>query len=155
MSDLVGQMAPDFKLPDQTGKEHSLSDYKGQYVLLYFYPKDMTPGCTTEACTFRDRMNDLKKAGIQVLGVSADSVEKHKKFAEKYQLNFPLLADTEKKVVQDYDVFREKSFMGRIGLGIHRESFLINPEGVIVKHYQKVKPTEHPDEVLDDVKKLS
>ncbi len=150
MSEFENKMAPDFTLPDQSEKEHSLSDYFGQYVLLYFYPKDMTPGCTVEACTFRDTLNDFKKEGIQVLGVSADSVDRHKKFAEKYDLNFPLLSDMNKKVVQEYGVYQEKSFMGKIGLGINRESFLISPEGKILKHYQKVKPADHPAEVLKD-----
>lgn len=154
MSRFENKRAPDFNLPDQDYKEHSLSDYKGKYVLLYFYPKDMTPGCTIEACAFRDSLNDLKAGGIQVLGVSTDSVESHKKFAKKYDLNFPLLADVNKKVVQYYDLFREKSFMGKIGFGIHRESFLINPEGKIVKHYKKVKPADHPSEVLKDTKAI-
>lgn len=146
--------APKFSLPDETGKIHSLSDFKGKYVLLYFYPKDDTPGCTTEALCMRDRMNDLKKADIQVLGVSADDEKSHMKFKEKYHLNFPLLADVNKKVIQDYDVWKEKSMYGKKYMGIMRESFLIDPKGIVVKHYEKVKPAEHAEEVLADVKKM-
>lgn len=154
MKNLVDQKAPDFSLPDENGKIHSLADYRGQYVLLYFYPKDMTPGCTTEAECFRDRFNDLKAYNIQVLGVSADSVKSHKKFKDKHHLNFPLLADTEKKTIEDYGVWKEKSMMGKTFMGISRESFLIDPEGIIIKHYEKVTPAEHAEEVIEDVKKL-
>ncbi len=112
----------------------------------------MTSGCTVEACTLRDRMNDLKALGVQVLGVSADSVESHKKFKEKERLNFPLLADTERKVVEAYSVWQKKSLYGKFFMGIMRESFLIDGKGVIVKHYQKVKPAEHAEEVIADVK---
>lgn len=154
MIDFVGKKAPDFKLLDDEGRERSLSEFKGQTVLLYFYPKDMTPGCTVEACTLRDHMNDLKGAGVQVLGVSADSVASHKKFKEKHKLNFPLLADTEKTVVQQYGVWGEKAFMGKKYMGIFRDSFLIDKTGVVVKHYQKVKPAVHAEEVLADVKAM-
>lgn len=152
MDTLVNKKAPNFTLLDQDGKEHSLSDYKGKKVLLYFYPKDDTPGCTKEACSFRDSLNDLKKYDLQVLGVSCDSVESHKKFANKFQLNFPLLADTEKKVVEDYGVWVEKSMYGKKYMGIQRDSFLINEEGKIVKHYIKVKPEQHVDEIIEDLK---
>lgn len=123
-------------------------------MLLYFYPKDMTPGCTTEACTFRDALNDLQQADVQVIGVSADSVKSHKKFAEKYKLNFPLLADEKKELIEGFGVWKEKLLFGKLGLGISRESFLIDPEGKIVKHYTKVDPKAHPQEVLADVKAL-
>jgi peroxiredoxin Q/BCP len=146
--------APDFKLSDETGKIHSLSDYKGQNVLLYFYPKDMTPGCTVEAQCFRDRLNDLKALGVQVLGVSADSIGSHQKFKEKHHLNFPLLADTDKEVIQKYGVWKEKSMYGKKYMGISRESFLIDREGMIVKHYAKVTPAQHVEEVLKDAKKM-
>ena len=138
--------APTFTLPDQNGKPHSLSDYTGQIVLLYFYPKDDTPGCTTEACNFRDHLksaNDTGRRGsqtspasadIQILGISCDSVESHKKFADKFKLNFPLLADTEKKVVNDYGVWVEKSMYGKKYMGIQRDSFLIDKNGEIIKH---------------------
>lgn len=154
MVNLTGSRAPDFKLEDQDNKWHSLADYEGKYVLLYFYPKDMTSGCTVEAQCFRDRMNDFKAFGVQVLGVSCDDVKSHKKFAEKHGLNFPLLADVEKKVVEDYGVWVEKSMYGKKYMGIQRDSFLIDPQGKIVKHYVKVKPETHIEEVLEDLKKL-
>ena len=155
MVDLVGSKAPDFSLPDQDGKPHSLSDYLGKTVLLYFYPKDMTPGCTVEACSFRDAMNDLKAGGVQVLGLSVDSVESHKKFAERYHLNFPILSDMNKKVVQDYGVWGDRKFLGVKYVGTSRESFLINGKGVVVKHYPKVKPATHVAEVLKDVGEMA
>lgn len=151
----VNNKAPEFSLPDQDGKIHSLSDYKGKYVILYFYPKDMTPGCTIEACNFRDSTSDLNKLNVQVLGVSADSVDRHKKFEEKRHLNFPLLSDETKKTLEAYGVWVEKSMFGKKYMGIQRDSFLINPEGVIVKHYKKVKPTEHTDQVIADVKAMA
>lgn len=155
MSTLLNKQAPEFVLLDQDGINRSLSDYRGQFVLLYFYPKDMTPGCTTEACEFRDRMNDAADAGLQVLGVSADSVESHKKFAQRYQLHFPLLADTEKEVIQVYGVWKPKKMFGKEYMGIARQSFLINPEGTVVKHYKTVKPKEHAAQVLADVAEMS
>lgn len=151
----LNQSAPDFKLPDETGQTHSLNDYHGQYVLLYFYPKDMTSGCTTEAQCFRDTINDLKAQNVQVLGVSADSIESHQKFKAAHHLNFPLLSDPEKTVIQKYGVWKEKSMYGRKYMGIVRESFLIDPEGNVVKHYEKVVPAKHAAEVLEDVKKLT
>lgn len=154
MTSLLNTPVPSFSLQDQDGNMHTPEQYKGKYLLLYFYPKDMTPGCTTEACTFRDTMNNLKESDVQVLGVSADSVESHKKFAQKYQLNFPLLADTEKTLIQALGIWKEKTLFGKIGLGISRDSFLVNPEGMVVKHYEKVDPQEHPAEVLADVQAL-
>lgn len=147
----VTKKAPVFKLPDQDGKIHSLADYSGQIVLLYFYPKDMTSGCTTEAQGFRDLAKEYKKAGIVVLGVSIDSVKSHKKFCEKESLNFTLLSDEDKKAVEKYGVWKEKSMYGKKYMGIMRESFLIGKDGRIVKHYEKVNPIEHPAEVLKDV----
>lgn len=154
MAVLLNNQAPDFHLLDDEGNERSLSEFKGKAVLLYFYPKDMTPGCTIEAECMRDRMNDLKAAGVQVLGVSVDDVKSHAKFKLKHHLNFPLLADTEKKVVNDYGVWQEKSMFGKKYMGISRESFLIDRGGKIVKHYEKVRPDTHAREVLDDVKTL-
>lgn len=145
--------AIDFSLPDQNGKVHSLSSYKGSWVFLYFYPKDDTPGCTKEACGFRDSLNDLKKHNVFVLGVSADSVSSHQKFAKKYNLNFPLLSDEKKEIIKAYGAFGKKKFMGKEFEGILRISFLINPKGEIVKKYDKVKPEVHAKEVLEDVKK--
>jgi len=144
--------APDFNLPDQDGKLHKLSDYKGRWVLLYFYPKDNTPGCTKEACGIRDEFKNFKNLNIVVLGVSADSSESHKKFAQKYKLPFTLLSDESKKVLKKYGVWGKKKFMGKEYEGILRTSFLINPDGKIVKIYEKVKPDIHAKEVLKDFK---
>lgn len=146
-----GSEAPNFTLPDQNGVTHSLYDYRGEWVLLYFYPKDNTPGCTTESCALRDAFPMLEEKGCVVLGVSTDSVQSHKKFEEKYQLPFPLLADTEKELVKCYGVWSPKKFMGREFLGTLRTSFLINPAGKIAKIYEKVKPAIHADEVLADL----
>jgi len=150
----LGAKAPDFNLPDQDGTMHSLKEQKGKWFLLYFYPKDDTPGCTVEACTIRDNYSAFKKAGIVVLGVSADSVKKHAKFAEKYKLPFTLLADEEKVAINAYDVWAKKKFMGREYMGILRNSFLINPEGKIAKIYEGVKPADHAEEVLADAKAM-
>jgi peroxiredoxin Q/BCP len=144
--------APDFNLPDQDGKLHKLSDYKGKWVLLYFYPKDNTPGCTKEACGIRDEFKNFKNLNIVVLGVSADSSESHKKFAQKYKLPFTLLSDESKKVLKKYGVWGKKKFMGKEYEGILRTSFLINPDGKIVKIYEQVKPDIHAKEVLKDFK---
>ncbi len=152
---MVGTQAPAFTLPDQEGKEHSLSGYKGRWVLLYFYPKDDTPGCTIEACAIRDQFKDFTKIGAVVLGVSTDSVASHKKFANAYKLPFTLLADVTKEVVGRYGVFGEKKFMGRTYLGTMRTSFLIDPKGKIVKVYEKVKPEIHAAEVIADLKALT
>ncbi len=143
-----GAAAPEFTLPDQDGKTHSLADYKGKWVLLYFYPKDDTPGCTKEACMIRDAFPDFGKLGIAVLGVSIDPPASHKKFAEKHALPFTLLADTEKKAVHAYGVWGKKKFMGREYEGTLRTSFLIDPEGKVAKVYEDVKPETHADEVL-------
>ncbi len=151
----VGAKAPDFTLPDQDGKEHTLSDYAGKWVLLYFYPKDDTPGCTIEACTIRDQFEDFKSIGAVVLGVSTDSVQSHKKFALSYSLPFTLLADEHKEVVGRYGVFGEKKFMGWEYVGTNRTSFLINPDGKIAKVYEKVKPLVHAEEVIADLKSFA
>jgi len=150
----LGKKAPAFSLPDQDGNVHTLSDYLGKWILLYFYPKDDTPGCTKEACMIRDHWPKFKKLGIQVFGVSVDPVKRHAKFVEKYDLPFTLLADEEKKIVQKYGVWGEKKFMGRTYLGTSRVSYLIDPEGTIAKVYEDVKPAEHAEEVLRDLKRL-
>ncbi|MBI3615555.1 MAG: thioredoxin-dependent thiol peroxidase [Candidatus Omnitrophica bacterium] len=147
----IGDTAPAFTLPDQDGKEHSLSEYKGSWVLVYFYPRDDTPGCTREACTLRDHFSKFGKLKAQVFGVSADTVASHKKFAQKFKLPFPLLADPEKKMIQAYGAWGEKHFMGKKYLGIYRNSFLIDPKGKIAKVYEKVKPEDHAEEVLKDI----
>ncbi len=155
MSNLqVGKMAPEFNLPDQDGKMHSLKDYAGQWVLLYFYPKDDTPGCTTEACGLRDNLPKFRKLKAQVFGVSTDSVKSHRKFADKFELPFTLLSDENKELVKAYDVYKPKKFMGREFLGTMRESFLVDPKGKIAKVYEGVKPAVHADEVLADLKLL-
>lgn len=148
---LLSKLAPDFSLSDQDGTVHTLSDYRGQKVLLYFYPKDDTPGCTTEAKCFRDRLNELSAANVQVFGVSGDDMMSHAQFAEKHGLNFPLLADVDKEMVKAYGVWVEKSMFGKKYMGIQRDSFLINEEGIVVKHYEKVKPATHVDDVMHDV----
>ncbi len=150
----IGEKAPDFELPDQNGEVHKLSDSKGKLVFLYFYPRDDTPGCTFEACSVRDNLGKIESKGVQVFGVSTDTVKSHKKFEQKFQLNFTLLADSEKKTVDDYQVWAEKVMMGRRYQGILRTSFLIDPEGKIVKVYEKVKPEGHIDEVIEDLKNL-
>jgi thioredoxin-dependent peroxiredoxin len=143
-----GDSAPDFSAATNGGGKVSLADFRGKNVVLYFYPKDDTPGCTKEACAFRDHFAEFKMAGAVVLGVSTDSVKSHDKFAAKYKLPFTLLADEDKKIVQAYGVWGEKSFMGRKYQGTHRVTFLIGPDGRIKIIWPKVKPDEHAEEVL-------
>ena len=150
MSLTAGDAAPDFTLKDQNETSHTLSDYRGQWVLIYFYPRDNTPGCTAEACAIRDQFPDFESLNIKVFGISTDSAKKHAKFAQKYALLFTLLADEEKEVVKCYGVWKPKKFMGREFLGTLRHSFLIDPEGRIAKVYDKVKPAQHAAEVLAD-----
>ncbi len=149
---MVGDRAPEFALPDQQGVVHTLKEAKGSWVLIYFYPKDDTPGCTKEACTLRDAFPDFKKLHAVVFGVSADSVSKHEKFVQKYELPFTLLADTEKTMLTAYGVWAKKKFMGREYMGILRTSFLIDPTGKIAKIYEEVKPALHAEEVLNDIR---
>jgi peroxiredoxin Q/BCP len=143
-----GDVAPTFTAATDGGGTASLSDYKGKNIILYFYPKDDTPGCTKEACAFRDHFASFKKKGAVVLGVSVDPVKAHDKFVEKYKLPFTLLADVDKKIVEAYGVWGQKTFMGRKYLGVHRVTFLIGPDGKIKKIWPKVKPEEHAEEVL-------
>lgn len=147
----VGQPAPEFELPDQDGQLHSLEDYRDQWVVLYFYPKDQTPGCTTEACEFRDNIFAYKKMNAQVLGVSLDDVESHQAFSEKHNLPFPLLADVEGKAADAYGV---KTRMFGMTLA-KRETFIIDPEGMLVKHYSDVDPDVHSKQVLTDLQQLT
>ena len=149
-----GSEAPDFTLPDQDGKEHTLSDYRGRWVLLYFYPKDDTPGCTKEACMIRDVFPRFENTHAEVFGISKDSVKSHKKFAEKYELPFSILSDELGGTVNAYGVWQKKRMMGKEYMGIVRSSFLIDPEGNIAKVYVKVKPEIHAEEVLEDLKAL-
>lgn len=145
-------MAPDFSLPDETGLERSLKDYRGKWVVLYFYPKDDTPGCTTEACNFRDDYSAYEKAGVTIIGVSKDSPNSHAKFKAKYQLPFSLLADVEHKVANQYGVWGRKKYMGKEYDGMFRTTYLIDPEGKIVKVFENVKPADHSAEVLAAIK---
>lgn len=148
----VNDLAPDFLLPDQHGKYHALSQYRGKWVLIYFYPWDNTPQCVKEARTIRDNFPDFQKLNIIVLGVSADSVKSHERFAQWNDLPFPLLADTQRTVVNNYGVWEQKSFLGIKYMGTLRTSFLINPEGKIARIYEKVKAGKHAQEVLNDMK---
>lgn len=155
-----GQPAPDFTLPaigeDDVVKngQIQLSDLQGKVVVLYFYPKDDTPGCTAEACNFRDANHTMQRRGIVVLGVSKDNVASHQKFADKYSLPFPLLADTDAVVAQQYGAYGEKSMFGKKYMGVSRETFLIDKEGIVRKVWPKVKPENHADEVLEAVETL-
>jgi peroxiredoxin Q/BCP len=153
-SKFEAKKAPNFKAVDQDGEKHSLSDYAGKYLILYFYPKDLTPGCTIEAEKFRDNISKLKKLGVAVLGASCDSEETHNKFACKYKLNFPLLADEDKEIVKKYGVWVEKSMYGKKYMGIQRDTFLIGPNGKVLKHYIKVKPETHVSELIADIEYL-
>lgn len=150
----INDLAPDFSLPDQDNKFHKPSDYRGKWVLLYFYPKDNTPGCTKEACTLRDAFEEFERKNAVVLGMSADSPKSHAGFADKHKLPFTLLSDENKKVLEVYGVWAKKKFLGREYMGILRNSFLINPEGRIVKIYEGVKPEKHAEEVLVDLIRL-
>ena len=151
----VGQEAPEFTLPATRGNTISLRDYRGQYVVLYFYPKDSTSGCTKEANDFRELHDQFLEAGAVVLGVSKDSIASHEKFALNQNLTFPLLSDPEAEICLLYDVYKEKSMYGRKYMGIERSTFLIDKEGKIAKVYPKVKVPNHAKIVLDDVKALS
>lgn len=146
--------AKEFELKDQEEILRKLSDYKGKWVLLYFYPKDDTPGCTMEACSLRDNFRELEKIGVQILGVSKDSVKSHQKFAKKYSLNFPILSDEKLETIKAYEAWGKKKFMGREFEGTLRKSFLIDDKGEIKKVYENVNPTKHAGEILEDVKNL-
>lgn len=150
----INDTAPAFTLLDQDETSHSLSDYTGQWKVIYFYPKDDTPGCTKEACAIRDIYNDFEKLGVKVFGVSKDTPQKHKQFAEKYELPFTLLSDPDTKMIDAYGAWQEKSMYGKTYLGIQRMSYLIDPNNHVAKVYPKVSPTEHALELLSDIKEL-
>lgn len=149
----VGDQAPDFKLPDQNGVEHSLSEFlqPGKKLLLYFYPKDNTPGCTIEANNFKDDLAELKKLNLNVVGISKDSVKSHTNFADKYQLNFPILSDEDLSTIKAYGVYGKKKFMGKEYDGVLRTSFLIGEDGKIEKVYEGVNPKTHVEEIKADI----
>jgi peroxiredoxin Q/BCP len=149
-----GDAAPDFTLNDSTGQAHRLADYRGKTVVLYFYPKDDTPGCTREACAFRDSQAALKKKGVVVLGVSGDSIASHEKFKAKYKLNFPLLSDPDKSVAKKYGAWGEKVLYGKKTVGMIRSTFVIDGEGVVRKVFPRVKVDGHAEKVLEAVSKL-
>ena len=145
----IGTKAPGFTLPDQNGETHSLSDYKGKRVILYFYPKDNTSGCTKQACGFSERYPQIQEKGAIVLGISKDSVASHKKFEEKYGLAFTLLSDTELEVIKAYDCWKEKKNYGKVSMGVLRTTYLIDEKGIIVKAMDKVKAADNPQEMLE------
>ena len=147
----VGTQAPDFTLPDQNGNRHSLSDYRGKEVILYFYPKDNTAGCTKQACGFAERYPQFTEKGAVVLGISKDSVASHKKFEEKYGLPFTLLADPELAAIQAYDVWQEKKNYGKTYMGVVRSTYLIDENGKIVKAFEKVKAADNPEQMLGEL----
>jgi peroxiredoxin Q/BCP len=157
MSDWIeeGQKAPTFTLTADDGKKVKLGDFAGKPVVLYFYPKDDTPGCTREACAFRDASAALKKAGAVVLGVSADDTASHIKFRDKFQLNFPLLSDTDHKVAEKYGAWREKNMYGKVSMGIQRSTFLIDPAGKVAKVWKRVQVDGHDQKVLEALTDLS
>ena len=145
----TGTKAPAFTLPDQNGQMRSLEEYRGQKVVLYFYPKDMTSGCTKQACAFGELYPQFREKGAVVLGVSKDSVSSHKKFEEKYGLPFTLLADPELEVIKAYDVWKEKKNYGKVSMGVVRTTYLIDEDGIIVKAFDKVKAAENPAQMLE------
>ena len=147
----TGTKAPAFELPDQDGKLHKLEDYRGKKVILYFYPKDKTPGCTKQACGFSDRYPQFMENGAVILGVSKDSVASHKKFADKYGLVFTLLADPERKVIETYDVWKEKKNFGKVSMGVVRTTYLIDEDGIIIKANDKVKAADDPEKMLGEI----
>lgn len=144
----AGIKAPDFSLPDQNGTVHTLSEYAGKKVILYFYPRDNTPGCTKQACGFSELQPQFAEKGAVVLGISKDSVASHKRFEEKYQLGFTLLSDPELEVIQAYDVWKEKKNYGKVGMGVVRTTYLIDENGMIVQVFDKVKAAENPNQML-------
>ncbi len=147
----TGTKAPDFSLPDQNGTVHTLEQYRGRKVILYFYPRDNTPGCTKQACGFRDLYPQFGEKGAVVLGVSKDTVASHKKFEEKYGLPFPLLSDQELSCIQAYDVWKEKNMYGKKTMGVVRTTYLIDEEGIIVKAFGRVKAAENPAQMLEEL----
>lgn len=151
----IGTPAPEFSLPDQNGITHTLGEYRGKWLVVYFYPKDDTPGCTVEACSIRDAKDDLTQAGVAVVGISKDTIMSHKKFAEKFDLNFPILADPSIETIQAYGAWQEKSMYGRKYMGIQRMTVIINPNGIVAHIFPKVTPRGHEKEILKTIQSLS
>ena len=147
----TGTKAPDFSLPDQNGVVHTLKEYAGKKIILYFYPKDNTPGCTKQACGFSERQPQFKEKGAIVIGISKDSVASHKRFVEKYGLDFTLLADPELEAIKAYDVWQEKKLYGKVSMGVVRTTYLIDEEGIIVKALDKVKAADNPEQMLKEL----
>lgn len=147
----IGTQAPDFTLPDQNGEEHSLSDYRGKKVVLYFYPRDMTAGCTKQACGFAELYPQFQEKGAVVLGVSKDTVASHKRFEQKHGLPFTLLSDPELVAIQAYDVWKEKKLYGKVSMGVVRTTYLIDEEGIIVKAFGKVRAAANPAQMLEEL----
>lgn len=154
MSIEIGQQAPDFTLKDQEGKDVSLSNFQGKNIILYFYPKDMTPGCTTQACDFRDNYEAFEQYNTVIIGISPDQIERHQKFIAKHGLPFKLLADTEQEVAKLYDVWKLKKMFGKEFYGIERSTFIINQAGILQKEFRKVKVKGHIEETLQFVKEM-
>lgn len=151
---MIDKKVPQFSLPDQTGSNRTLNEFKGKNILIYFYPKDMTPGCTVETIGFQDLKVEFEKENTLVIGVSKDSVKSHQKFCEKHTLDIILLSDESTDMIQSYGVWKEKSMFGKKYMGISRESFLVDKNGMMIKHWAKVKPVSHPKEVLEFVQSL-
>ena len=149
----IGDKAPNFVGLDENGKEIALKDFKGKKLVIYFYPKDMTPGCTTQSCNLRDNYDLLKEKGFEILGVSADDEKRHLKFIDKHDLPFSLIADVDKKMINDYGVWGEKKFMGKVYDGIHRTTFVIDENGSIINIIRKVKTKAHAEQILEDLEK--
>ena len=147
----VGTKAPDFELPDQNGVMHKLSDYIGKKVIIYFYPKDNTPGCTKQACGYSLKKQEFEEKNVVILGISKDSVGSHKRFEEKFQLAFTLLSDPERKVIEAYDVWKEKKNYGKVAMGVVRTTYLIDEQGIIIKSNDKVKAAEDPEKMLQEL----
>ena len=145
----IGTKAPEFSLPDENGEIRNLSDYKGKKLILYFYPRDNTPGCTKQACGFGELYPQFGEKGVEIIGISKDSVASHKKFKEKYSLPFTILSDTELQIIQAYDVWKEKKLYGKTSMGIVRTTYLIDENGIIIKALDKVKAAENPEEMLE------
>lgn len=146
-----GMQAPNFELPDKDGRLHKLSDYRGKKVILYFYPKDNTAGCTKQACGYSANIPQFTQKGAVVIGISKDSVESHKKFSDKYDLDFTILSDTQRSVIEAYDVWKEKKLYGKVSMGVVRTTYLIDENGIIIKANGKVKSSEDADKMLEEI----